>query len=192
MSKVTKALGYFFVLAIIGFGGWLFWVFITSISAADDSIKAGLIGLFGALSAAIFAHYQTKKREIESRHFVHKREGYMHMIDLLFDSILSIKNDKEMDDKIMTDKMMSFKKALIVWGSPEIIDIWNQFEINSQGIASEKMVEELEKVLRAIRKDLGHDDSQLGFGNLWGLMLVPEDKKILLEQKPENKGKRHD
>ena len=61
-----------------------------NVRQADASIKAGLIGLFGMLSAALVTHYQAKKREINARHFADKREGYMHMIDLLFDLIMSM------------------------------------------------------------------------------------------------------
>jgi hypothetical protein len=186
MSGALKYFGYIAVFAILSFAVWMLWVFVTNINAADASVKAGLIGLFGVFSAALITNYQTKKREIDARHFADKREGYMHMIDLLFDLILSVKKGEEMAKKEMVSKMMSFKKALIVWGSAEIIDIWNQYEIKSdENLKPEQMIVEMEKILRAIRKDLGHDDSRLKFGNLWGLMLVAKDKKILLDGQQE-------
>ena len=83
------------------------------------------------LSAALVTHYQTKKREINARHFADKREGYMHMIDLLFDLIMSVKKGEELSEEVMLKKIMPFKKALIVWGGPQIIEAWNQFEMKS-------------------------------------------------------------
>lgn len=168
-------------IALFCFGGWLIWLFIINVQSSDSNIKAGLIGLFGMLTAALITHYQTKKREINARHFGDKRTGYMHMIDLLFDLIIAVKKGEELSEDKLLDKIMPFKKALIVWGSPQVIDAWNHFELESEsGLAPEQMLREMESILRAIRKDLGHDDSTLKFGSLWALMLVAKDKKMAL------------
>ncbi len=45
----------------------------------------------------------------------------------------------------------------------------------------------MESVLRTIRKDLGHDDSALKFGSLWGLVLVAEDKNAAFEVEDETR-----
>jgi len=44
------------------------------------------------------------------------------------------------------------------------------------------MLEEMEKILRTIRKDLGHDDSQLEFGSIFKLLIVAEDKEKLFKK----------
>ena len=51
---------------------------------------------------------------------------------------------------------------------------------SDNGLSPKEMIQEMEKILRAIRKDLVHDDSMLKFGSLWGLMLVAKDKKMAL------------
>jgi hypothetical protein len=179
--SVNKALQYFLAFAIVAFTGWLIWLFVKNIGAADASIKAGLIGLFGMLTAALITHYQSKKREIDARHFADKRKGYLHMIDLLFDIIMATKTGRELSEEELIKEMMSFKKALIIWGSPDIIQTWNEYEISaSDQIEPKEMIRHMERVLREIRKDLGHDDKSLKFGSLWGLMLIAEDKKIAL------------
>ncbi len=82
----------------------------------------------------------------------------------------------------MLKKIMLFKKALLVWGSPDIIEAWNHFELVSEKSPTpDTMLTEMEKILRAIRKDLGHDDSQLKFGSIFALLIVAEDKKRLFE-----------
>ena len=181
MSNVLKILGYVAVLILVGIGAWLLWVFVTNIDSADPSVKAGLIGLLGMFLVALFTNYQTKKREIDARHFANKREGYTQFIDMLFDFIESSKNNKKLTEKEMLPKIILFKKALLIWGGPNTIKAWNQFEIKSSDkLAPEKALEEMEKILREIRKDLGHDDSKLESGNLLGLFLIAEDKKKLL------------
>ena len=146
--------------AILAFGAWLLWVFVGNVGEADASIKVGLIGLFGMLTAALVTHYQTKKREINARHFADKREGYMHMIDLLFELILSVKKSEKLPEEKMLEKIVPFKKALIVWGSPQMIEAWNRFEITSEnGLSPEEMIQQMEKILRLIRKDLRSESS---------------------------------
>lgn len=180
MINAGKYFGYAAILTVVVFVAWLLWVFVTNINAADSSIKAGLIGIFGALSVGGVAHYQTKKREIVARHFENKREGYTHVINLIFDIIRSVKKGEELGEDNILKKIIPFKKALIVWGSPEIIEAWNRFEqISEKDPSSEMMFEEMENILRAIRKDLGHDDSQLTFGSITKLLIIAEDKEKL-------------
>lgn len=184
MSNALKILGYFAVLAFVGLAIWLSWVFVVNINVADPSVKAGLIGLLGMFLVALITNYQTRKREIDARHFADKREGYMQFFDLLFTLIQSSKSGKSLTEEEMLPKIILFKRALLIWGGPNIIEAWNNFEIKSgDKLAPEEMLKEMEKVLREIRKDLGHDDSQLKFGNLSGLLLVAKDKEKLLEEK---------
>ena len=177
MNVALKILVYFVALALIVLAGWLSWIFVVNFNHADPSVKASLIGLFGMFLVALIANYYTRKREIDARHFANKREGYMQLIDMIFDSILSIKNNENLTEEEMLHKMISFKKSLLIWGGPNIIEAWNNFESKSVGnIDPKETLKEMEKVLRKIRKDLGHDDSPLKFGALSDLLLIAEDK----------------
>ena len=175
MKKCTT---YILGFAIVLFSVWMAWVFVNSLEKADASIKAGLIGLLGMLSGALVVHYLTKKREIDARHFADKRAGYMILIDLIFELLFSIKNGQKLSEKSMQENMIKFKKSLLVWGGPEIIEAWNQYEqtvdANSPSV---NLIQELDNVLRAVRKDLGHNDSTLKLGSLSALFLVAKDKK---------------
>ena len=180
IAKILTIIGVILVLGIVGF---LLWIFAWSLLEADANIKSGVIGLVSVIIVALVTHYQTKKREISARHFSAKREGYMKFIDLFFDMARSVKNNRSTSEKEMIQQMMQFKKALIVWGGQEIIEAWNSFEANVQdGQSTEKMMWTLENILKAIRKDLGHDDSTLPSGSLIALLLVTEDKRKILGQ----------
>ncbi len=74
----------------------------TTILGQPPSVKAVIIGLLGVFIGGIITHFQTKKREIKARHFADKREGYLHIIDLLFDIIFSVKVGKELAQKSVT------------------------------------------------------------------------------------------
>ena len=70
----------------------------------------------------------------------------------------------------------------MVWGGPEVIQSWNEFEMESERANSDpkEILAAMERVLRAIRKDLGNDDRRLKFGSLFGLLILPK-KKILFD-----------
>ena len=115
--------------------------------------------------------------------FSEKRQAYGKIIDIIFEVMSSTTSGKSMPDKALVNKIMMFKKELIVWGGPEVIQSWNEFEIMSEKASGDpkKTLMAMEHVLRAIRKDLGHDDRRLRLGNLFGLLILAKDKESLLE-----------
>ncbi len=184
MNKFIQGLAILLLLSIVAFFGWLVWVFIANISKADTSVIAALIGFPPVIIAALAAHYYTKKREIDARLFADKRAGYTEVMDLIFDILMATKNNQKLSNKNMLEKMLRFKKALIIWGGPKAITAWNEFELQSgRSPSNEEMFQQMEKILRAIREDLGHDDGTLPNGSLMALIIVAEDKGIVLGKK---------
>ena len=178
LSRTLRVIvGMLVIVAAISIVGVLVW----SLRGADANTRSGVIGFIGMISVALFTHYQTKKREISARHFSDKREGYIKFVDLFFDLTQSAKANDRMPQKDLVEKLLPFKKALIIWGGPEILGLWNSFEAKANDKQSpEEMMRMLEDILRAIRSDLGHDDSALPYGSLVALILVAEDKNIVL------------
>ena len=184
MSR-TNFLSVLFGIVFVGMLGGIAWYFILAIQEADANVKAGVIGILGVLLAAILTNFFTRRREINARHFLEKREAYGKIIDIVFDLIASIKSGKNLPEKTLVNKLLAFKKGLMVWGGPEVIESWNEFEIESERAGNsndpEMLITVMERMLRAIRKDLGHDDHQLKFGSLIGLLILGKDKKKLLK-----------
>ena len=180
MKKIS---GWVLVVFLIVLSGWIIWTFILNFMEASPNVKAGLLGAGGAVVAALIANYLTRKRDIASRHFDDKRKGYMHFIDLYFDILSAQKNGKNLASIDMEGRILEFKKALMVWGGHELIEMWNRYEIESDPANAnddnpQQRIFDMDKVLRAIRKDLGHRDSSLQDGELVGLMI--SDKENLL------------
>lgn len=157
------------------------WIFTTNLIEAEPNLKVGLLGLFGALAVGLFTHYQTRKREINARHFAEKRTAYRQMVGLLFDMILAAKIGKKITDREMMTTILEFKKGLLIWGDAALIEVWNQYEIDSANKPEgDEVVKRMERVLLAIRKDLGHDDKFLRPGNLAGLLIAGDEKQKFL------------
>jgi hypothetical protein len=181
MNKLFRII--FSLLFLVSFI-WLIIAFIRS----SFEVQAGILSFIGTVCIATYNHVQTKKREIEARHFNQKRETYMHYINLLFGLIQEQKKGKIAKTNLSQQQMvqmMNFKKELLVWGSPEVIQAYYQFENfcdpESEGEDSIKSLLASNKLFKALRKDLGHDDSILGPIDLIGLILKPESKRELEE-----------
>lgn len=164
--------------------------FIVSLWNSSPEVQAGIIGFIGAVLIAAYTHTNSKKREIEARHFTEKRQAYMQYINLLFGLLHENKNGKPSKreqplNQQQIKQMMEFKKQLLVWGSAEVIQAYYQFEQacdpEVEGYEVTKTLLASEKLFRALRKDLGHDDSILGDVDLVGLILKPESKRELEE-----------
>lgn len=180
-AKPLDKIGNVALSVIVGTAVFLLWFFLSNLWEADANVKAGIIGFISAIAVVSFTHYYTKKREISARHFTDKRKGYMEFIDLFFEQIQLGKKNQNISQKKMIDKIALFKKSLMVWGGPEIIELWNSFELKSEEqLSGKEMMQVFEDILRAIRKDLGHDDVTLPYGNLTALILVAKDKKVAL------------
>ncbi|MDH5639612.1 MAG: hypothetical protein OEZ04_14085 [Nitrospinota bacterium] len=150
----------------------------------------------------IDAHRFIKMREIEARHFADKQQAYLKYFNIVFEELEKIKKLKSSSadtsskgedkkkEKLQED-MMEFKKGLMTWGSSKAIRAWNDFEmLSGEGPIENQQPEEKIKefnsasdnFLRVIREDLGHDDSSLKPGSLWGLILNAKSKRELFEQ----------
>ena len=123
------------------------------------SENAGLIiaiaGLIVTISVAAYAHYATKTREIEARHFQDKRKAYMGFVDLFYDLA---KEPAISEDELMT-RMLQMKKSILIWASPGMVEAWNAFEDGLAAGDPAVFPDILDDILRAVRKELGHDDS---------------------------------
>jgi hypothetical protein len=70
--------------------------------------------------------------------------------------------------------MTDFSKSLLILGSPEMIKAWNDF--TKSEAKTKAALETIETLLKAVRKDLGHNDSALKDFEIINIMLTPEER----------------
>ena len=70
--------------------------------------------------------------------------------------------------------MMILKKGLLFWGGENFIKTWNMVE--NPGENSLDAMRNLDRILRWMRADLGHDDSTIEEGDLSDFLLVAKDR----------------
>ena len=178
MTTLQKFLG----LILVIFCGGLAWLFIKSLLAISPGITATIIGGTFTIISIVYKHYETRNREINARHFLEKKTSYMIFINLMFEVLSALKKKNEIEGGNLEENMLNFKKELIVWGNQEVFQAYLNYEKeSSKKEKNNKILLEVDKLLRAIRKDLGHNDSQLKPGELVSIILTAEDREQFLE-----------
>ena len=156
-------------------GGW----FLYSFFRAEAAIQSGILALIGVAASAIMAHWSAKKREIEARHFAEKRGGYKNFMDIMFEVLTATKlGRKPPSEKQLSEKLLEYKKMLLIWADPHVIKMWDEVESSVGNTAQDpkKALLMWDSLLRQMRKDLGKDDSELDDGDLVSLILRAEEK----------------
>ena len=162
------------ISVLLALGGW----FIYTLSQADAGIQSGILALIGVVTAGIMAHRSAKSREISARHFDDKRDGYTAFIEVMLQQMQAgISGGESKQEREMQQKVLEYKKILLIWADADVIKMWNNFE--KEGLKGNNSIDILlrwDELLRSMRKDLGKDDSQLKKGELVALILKPEEK----------------
>ncbi|MBF0170061.1 MAG: hypothetical protein HQK87_03055 [Nitrospinae bacterium] len=176
MEQPNKKLGFIIILVIT-------LLFIYVVYKASDDFRLGAISLVGTASLAIYAHYTAREREAKARHYADKREVYEQFFAIMFHYLENArKGNTGQDSEIDISELFTFKKKLLIWGSAEVINSWLNYEISARPSDNNQSVfPAIEKVIRAMRNDLGHDDSILESGSLLSLIIVAEERATFMQ-----------
>ena len=118
-------------------------------------------------------HYWTKKREIEETHRLRKSEIYRDFVqNAIVKSFQGAKQEQTQQEiaENLEDFIFSFVGALIVWGAPDVIHAYRQFQKSSE-TDLKAVFSSADDLLLAIRKDLGHSNKGLKQHDLLALFL---------------------
>ena len=158
----------------------LSWVFISSLLAATPGVAAAIISAIAGVIIMACTMITTNRREINSRHFNEKKNAYIPIINLIFDFHKATITGKEIPDKEVMDKILEFKKNLVIWGNAEAIKTWDEYEqLAGKPGSNREIILRVDKIIRCIRKELGHKDKNLKEGQLTAILLKSEEKHLL-------------
>ena len=176
-EKVGYALGLVLAVGLVGLVVWLIWALLQ----ADKVVQSGVLTAIGALAAVLISQHFSQRREIEARHFEQKAKAYENLIGLFFKYFAADATKSRSPNTGQTIKaLLDFKKAMTVWASDEVIKEWNAFEATlDQDLDIAERLMAWDKLLRAFRKDLGKDDSELDDGELALIVLKPSERQKL-------------
>lgn len=158
------------LLAFLVWGGWkllqLLWEVFSQVNPA---VGAGMLAASATVFVSVISVLVAKRLEYKAtlakEHREKKIPFYEEFVDFVFRIALSEKLGLEpLTEREMIQQAAKFTQNLIVWGADDVIDAWFRFRnksVNSDGSGVAVMFE-IENLLLAIRKDLGHENKGLG------------------------------
>lgn len=142
---------------------------------------AAVATTFATIASIIITKRLENKNSIIKEHRERKIPIYEEIIKLIFrmatsgeDQSLAITEDE------MLTKLKDFTENILIWGSDDVVAEWSNFRSKSiSGFQNpEQILFEVENLLLAIRKDLGHSNKGLTKGKLLGVFVNDIDKYI--------------
>lgn len=122
--------------------------------------SAGVIGTaitaFAGVSVAIITQHKIKLREIEEAHRGKKIEIYQKFLDTVMSLLGGVNENISVQaptEQELADYLFTFKKDILLWGSPKVIKTQLEFEKVSE--SGGDVLEAMNNIYKAIREDIG-------------------------------------
>ena len=190
--KSIGAVMFFLIIVLLAIWGLslLLRLVYHSIAALDSSVAAAIIaasvtGLISVITV-VYGQRRTKERELREAHRPQKVKVYRAYMEVMFDLLKRIKDTGSASNAALppdaAEKMLSFKRDLILWGSPGVIRAYLEWETVGQA-DPEKGLLAWARMLREFRKDLGNSNWLLKDRQLLYLILTPESREAMESKK---------
>jgi hypothetical protein len=172
-SRLSQALSFVIAVAFIGGAGWL----IVRGVEKEPALVGSLLTAASAVVAVAISRNMEKRAELRQIHRDQMTPLYAELIDRVRTAI-------EDQDPAEAEKFWKgLASRLILFGPPSVIKaqlvLSRHFEqIEAPFAPDPKAMLLLERLYRAIRADLGHDDKDLDQGDLLRLYITDIDEVI--------------
>jgi hypothetical protein len=164
------------------------------VTHAPEAIAAAVIAASATVLVSVFGTLATKhlerrqeierqqrerKLEIERQQRERKLEVYQQFMDYQFAAMQGVRSEMDAAERTELDRAfhVSFAKNLISWGSEDIIKEYGAWVKWDDPEASGDILG-LEKILLAIREDLGYTNKELEAGDLLKTFLEGVDELL--------------
>lgn len=180
-SKAHTWLGALIILVVLGM-----IVFVAFIAIKYFQPETLLALIAGLVPSIIYWSVQRRKERKERENWILRdKKAYLLEIVNILNSILISQEGEGIKQRKLKKRVESFRPALLTWGSAPMIKIWN--ELTNMTNDSTEIIQNGEKLLRAIRKDLGHNDSSLKPGDVMAILVQSEEKEKVYEACKDDK-----
>ena len=174
-KSIGLALTLFFIL------GWGVYIFVAALIQKLGSVQSDLVktlvtsAVTAIVAVATLVGGKIWEQRLKIRQDIRDKKIpiYEQHIQTLFRVFMAAKVGKEPPtQQELTQAFASFSEKMIVWGSSEVIKAWGAFKMTPVDTANPtKAFLVMERLFKAIRKDLGNDVSGLAHGDLLRLFV---------------------
>lgn len=151
------------------------YILLISIDATvAAALITGAVTIFISVISVLISKHSEQETTIRNEHRQKKIPIYEELIEFVFKIMKAVREKKPVDDSEVIEFMTKFIQKLLIWGADEVVSSFYEFmqaSRNSERGDSITIILALEDVLLKIRKDLGHDNKNIGKGKLLGLFI---------------------
>ena len=164
------------LLALIAGGGWAVWKTLTALSPqVATAIVAGVATLLVSVFSVLWSKRVDRLREIEQEQRKQKIPVYEEFLSLIFRMLFAEKlGEGPVTEQDMMKSMSLFGQKIIVWGSDDVLKEYASWRRVATTIAEGNPafhIFAVERLLLAIRKDVGHKNKNLKQGDLLSIFI---------------------
>lgn len=159
----TKIWLFILVTILISLSIWgIFYIENLDSQISVLGIVAVIVAAFTSVMTVNINNKKTREREYDLHILKEKQKVAEHYYNMFFEIFRHIKNNKSGVTKKALDEMTLFKKGMMNWGSENLILAYIHYENNIGKYEgnTQLIIEEGNKMLKEIRKDLGFEDSK--------------------------------
>ncbi len=162
-SKKSIALGLVIIAGLV----WLFWYLLSN----NFNLFAGLMAGLTPSMITIYLQRENQKREHQNWILRNKDAFLIEIIDI-YTSLLGPNKKQDVEKRLR-----NIQPALLAHGSGGTLKAWEEMASLTKGESPDAIIRRGERFFRALRKDLGRDDSKVRAGAVWAIILKPEDRQ---------------
>ena len=177
------------VIAALGIAGALIWaltkVLIHALSHFSQNTHTAIIGALALLLVPIVTYFTTKsiekRRSVEQTMRLKKVELYQSFTEFFMWLLLNTDKPKP-TEKEMVSFFAEMTPKLITYGSNEVIKQWGKYRVNLDKLTKTgnpmDSMRPFESILKAMRKDLGHNSFGISDGDISRLFINDVDSYL--------------
>lgn len=168
------ATGVWFLLGVIG-----------ALSQLDANVASAIVAALAGVVVVVLGQIFNRNRQISEAHRDRKVEIYAKFGQLLIDlqqATKQGKTDELLNSERIYNSLVEFNRDVLLWASPSVVRAFLNFRVEGNKPNPFGLVE-MDKMLRAIRKDLGLSNWRLQQGDLVKLFFKdPEEFDKMLRR----------
>jgi hypothetical protein len=138
--------------------------FLTYLVATSSSeLKLAIVAALSSVAGLAYTQRSNTRLQITSQHFSKEAEVY----EEVFQTIMSLFGvEKGLAESIgreeLVRKLFNLKTSMLVWAGFDVLSAWKAIEDIADDADQKERFVRFDALLVALRKELGHDDRQLG------------------------------
>ena len=158
--------------------------FVSTFVGLNPNVAAAIVAAFATVLVSVLTVVGGKRLEavalITKEHREKKIPVYEDFINFWFKYLFTKKagEDPPSDEQVIRF-LSNYTQKIMVWGSDEVIAAWVKFRYSSMNAAHSSnphpILDHYEKLILAIRRDLGHKNAGIGQGDILRLFINDMD-----------------